>query len=71
MLYFTYYAIHAAVLLKFTCYTQYCVQEQELWSHNYAIYIKACINNSLHVKDNFSKTVLLECICEWYKSILV
>ena len=44
MLYFTYYAMHAAVLLKFTYYAQYCVQEQELWSHNYTIYIKACIN---------------------------
>ena len=52
MLYFTYYAMYAAVLLKFTYYAQYCVQEQELCSHNYAIYIKACINNSLHVKDN-------------------
>ena len=63
--------MYAAVLLKFTYYAEYCVQEQELWLHNYAIYIKACTNNSLHVKENLSKTVLLECICEWYKIILV
>ena len=30
-------------------------------------YIQFCINNSLHVADNFYKTVLLECVSEWYQ----
>ena len=58
MLYFylQYYAMHAAVLLKFTYYAQYA-QEQELWSYYFAIYVHVCINDSLHVEDNFRKTV--------------
>ena len=48
MHYFIYYAMYAAVLLQFTYYAQYCVQEQELWSYNYAIYIKACTNTIHH-----------------------
>ena len=49
--------MHAAVLLKFTYYAQY-VQEQELRSNYYTIYVHVCINNSLHIEDNFRKTVL-------------
>ena len=45
---------YAAVLLNFT----YNAQEQELWSEYYAL-----------VVNNFRKTVLLECIYEWYLSI--
>ena len=52
--------MHAAVLLKFTYYAQYAqyAQEQELWSNYYTIYVHVCINNSLHIEDNFRKTVL-------------
>ena len=52
------------MLLKYTYYAQYYAQEQEL----YAIHIRFCMNNSLHVADNFKKAVLLECIKEWYQS---
>ena len=55
---------YAAVLLKFTYYTQYYAQEEELSSDYYAFYIQFCMSNSLHVEDNFIKTVLLECINE-------
>ena len=47
------------MLLKFT----YHAQEQELLSDYYAI----LHGNSLHVADNFIKTVLLECINEGIK----
>ena len=40
----------------------YYAQEQELWSDYYAIYIQVCMNNSLHVVDNFENIILLECI---------
>ena len=53
------------MLLKFTYYSQ----EQELWSEYYAIYIKVCMKKLLLVVDNFRKTVLFECIYEWYRSI--
>ena len=35
-----------------------------------AIYVKFCMSNSLHVADNFIKTVLLKCFNERYQSIL-
>ena len=60
---------YAAVLLKFTYYTQYYAQEQGLWSEYYAICIQVCINNSLHIANNLRKTVLLQCIYEWYQNI--
>ena len=53
------------MFLEFTYYAQ----EQELWSEYYAIYIQAYMNKLLLVVDNFRKTVLLECICEWYPKI--
>ena len=58
---------YAAVLLKFTYYSE----EQEMWSDllYYAIYIQVCMNELLLVVDNFRKTVLLESIYEWYPSI--
>ena len=55
------------MLLKFTYYAQYYVQEQELLSGYYNINLPFCMNNSLHVADNFIKTVLLEYINEWYQ----
>ena len=58
---------YAAVLLKFTYYAQYYAQEQELLSDYYTIHIQFCMNNSLHVADNFIMTALLECINEWYQ----
>ena len=45
---------YAAVLLKFTYYSQ----EQELWSEYYAIYIKVCMKKLLLVVDNFRKTFI-------------
>ena len=39
----------------------YYAQEQELLSDYVAIYVQFCMSNSLHVADNFVKTVLLEC----------
>ena len=50
-----YLLCYAAVLLKFTYYTQCYAQEQELLSDYYAIHIQFCINNSLHVADNLYK----------------
>ena len=55
---------YAAVLLKFTYYAQ----EQELLSDYYAFYMQFWMNNSLHVADNFIRTVLLECINGRYQS---
>ena len=48
---------YAAVLLKFTYYTQYYAQEQELvlLSDYYAFYMQFCMRNLLHVADNFYK----------------
>ena len=57
--FYPYILCYAAVLLKFT----YHAQEQELLSDYYAI----LHGNSLHVADNFIKTVLLECINEGIK----
>ena len=45
---------YAAVLLKFTYYAQ----ERKFLSDYYAF----MFDNSLHVADNFTQTVLLECI---------
>ena len=45
----------------------YCAQEQELLSDYCGIYIQFCMSNSLHVAENFIKTVLLECINERYQ----
>ena len=39
-------------------------QEQGLLSDYYAIHLQFCMNISLHLADNFIKTVLLECINE-------
>ena len=47
------------MLLKFTYYAHYYAQEQELLSDYYAFYMQFCISSSLHVADNFIKTVLL------------
>ena len=49
--FYFYLLCNAAVLLNFTYYAQ----EQELLSDYYAIYIQVCMNNSLHVVDNFYK----------------
>ena len=57
------------MLLKFAHYAQYYAKEQELLSDYYAIHIQFCMNNSLHLADNFYKTVLLECINERCQSI--
>ena len=48
--------------LKFTYHAQSYAQKQELWSGYYDIYLQVCMNNLLHVVNNFRKTVLLECI---------
>ena len=53
------------MLLKFTYYAQ----EQGLLSDYCAFYMQFCMRNSLHVADNFIKTVLLGCINERYQSI--
>ena len=55
------------MLLKFTYYAQYYAQEQELLSDYYVIYVQICMNNTLHVEDNFKKTDLLECIKKLYQ----
>ena len=54
----TSYATYAAVLFNFTCYAQV----QEFCSVCYAIYIQVCMDKSRHVRDNFRKAILLECI---------
>ena len=57
------------MLLKFTYYVQCYAQEQELLSDYYTFICNfACMSNSLHVAENFIKTVLLECINERYQS---
>ena len=58
---------HAVVPLKFIYY----VQEQELLSDYYTIYVQVCMNCSLHLADNFKETILLECIKEWHQSRLL
>ena len=40
---------YVAVLLEFTYYAQYYVQEEELLSDYYAIYMQFYMNNLLHV----------------------
>ena len=52
---------------KITYYAQYYAQEQELLSDYYAFYMQFCMSNSVHVANNFIKTVLLECINERYQ----
>ena len=42
-------------------------QEQKLLADYVAPYVQFCMSNSLHVADNFMKTVLLECFSERYK----
>ena len=55
------------MLLKFTYYAQYYAQEEELLSDYYVIHIQFCKENLLN-EVIFIKTVLLECINEWYQS---
>ena len=54
--FYFYILCYAAVLLNFTYYAQ----EQELLSDYYAIYIQVCMNNSLHVVDNFYKDCFIK-----------
>ena len=48
----------------FTYYAQYYAQNKECGENIVQVYM----NNLLHVADNLKKTVLLECIYEWYQS---
>ena len=51
---------YAAVLLKFTYYAQYYAQEQGL-SSDYICYLYTiCMNNSLHVANNFYKDCFIK-----------